>query len=169
RCGVDRIQRLASRHEQAVALGSAEANVADHFGDADAAEQLAFWRPYRHLASGRRPSLHGYADHISIVPVIIELHVINARLQHHLLHRRAIADGTEGQHHHRHQGPRRQAGRRAIGHDAGEEHRGSGADGEDYRDEINFTLQDLWTSGEYTALDRKWFNADPTIPIEVWP
>jgi polar amino acid transport system substrate-binding protein len=39
----------------------------------------------------------------------------------------------------------------------------------DLRDEINFTLQDVWTSGEYATLYRKWFNADPTIPIEIWP
>jgi polar amino acid transport system substrate-binding protein len=39
----------------------------------------------------------------------------------------------------------------------------------DLRDEINFTLQELWTSGEYATLYRKWFHADPTIPIEVWP
>ena len=37
------------------------------------------------------------------------------------------------------------------------------------RDEINFAIQDLWTSGEYAALYRKWFNSEPTIPIEVWP
>jgi polar amino acid transport system substrate-binding protein len=37
------------------------------------------------------------------------------------------------------------------------------------RDAVNFALQDLWTSGEYTALYRKWFNADPTYPIETWP
>jgi ABC-type amino acid transport substrate-binding protein len=37
------------------------------------------------------------------------------------------------------------------------------------RDEINFTIQDLWISGEYATLYRKWFNADPTVPIEVWP
>jgi len=37
------------------------------------------------------------------------------------------------------------------------------------RDEINFTIQDLWVSGEYATLYRKWFNADPTVPIEVWP
>lgn len=37
------------------------------------------------------------------------------------------------------------------------------------RDEINFTLQDLWTSGQYAALYRKWFHADPEVPIEVWP
>ena len=39
----------------------------------------------------------------------------------------------------------------------------------DLRDEINFTLQDLSASGEYATLYRKWFNADPTIPVEVWP
>lgn len=37
------------------------------------------------------------------------------------------------------------------------------------RDEINFAIQELWTSGEYATLYRKWFNAEPTIPIEVWP
>jgi polar amino acid transport system substrate-binding protein len=37
------------------------------------------------------------------------------------------------------------------------------------RDEINFTLQDLWASGEYAQLYRKWFHADPTVPIEMWP
>jgi polar amino acid transport system substrate-binding protein len=37
------------------------------------------------------------------------------------------------------------------------------------RDAVNFALQDLWTSGEYSALYRKWFNADPTYPIETWP
>jgi len=37
------------------------------------------------------------------------------------------------------------------------------------RDEINFTLQDLWTSGQYAELYRKWFHADPEYPIEVWP
>jgi ABC-type amino acid transport substrate-binding protein len=37
------------------------------------------------------------------------------------------------------------------------------------RDEVNFTLQDLWTSGVYSELYRKWFHAEPTVPIEVWP
>jgi polar amino acid transport system substrate-binding protein len=37
------------------------------------------------------------------------------------------------------------------------------------RDAINFALQDLWTSGEYTKLYRQWFGADPTIPLETWP
>src|SRR6266702_2657828 len=43
---IDRIERLARGHEQAVALGAAEADVAAHFGQADAAEQLAFRRPH---------------------------------------------------------------------------------------------------------------------------
>lgn len=37
------------------------------------------------------------------------------------------------------------------------------------RDEINFTLQDLWLSGQYAELYRKWFHAEPEYPIEVWP
>jgi ABC-type amino acid transport substrate-binding protein len=39
----------------------------------------------------------------------------------------------------------------------------------DLRDEINFAIQDLWTTGEYATLYRKWFNAEPPVPIEVWP
>jgi ABC-type amino acid transport substrate-binding protein len=39
----------------------------------------------------------------------------------------------------------------------------------DLRDEVNFAIQDLWTSGEYATLYRKWFGSDPTTPIEVWP
>lgn len=37
------------------------------------------------------------------------------------------------------------------------------------RDEINFTIQDLWSSGQYAELYRKWFGADPDVPIEIWP
>src|SRR5262245_18618771 len=50
RAGVDRVDRLAAGHEQAVPLGAAEADVAGDFGDADAAEQLARGVPYRHAA-----------------------------------------------------------------------------------------------------------------------
>src|SRR5215475_14510075 len=32
------------------------------------------------------------------------------------------------------------------------------------RDEINFALQDLWMSGQYAELYRKWFGAEPDIP-----
>src|SRR5580692_480340 len=48
RRGIDRVDRLAPGHEQAVALGAAEADVAAHLGQADAAEQLALRRPHRH-------------------------------------------------------------------------------------------------------------------------
>jgi polar amino acid transport system substrate-binding protein len=37
------------------------------------------------------------------------------------------------------------------------------------RDAVNFALQDMWKSGEYTELYRKWFHAEPDVPIEVWP
>ncbi len=37
------------------------------------------------------------------------------------------------------------------------------------RDVINFTIQDMWKSGEYATLYKKWFGADPEVPIEVWP
>jgi ABC-type amino acid transport substrate-binding protein len=37
------------------------------------------------------------------------------------------------------------------------------------RDAINFALIDMWKSGEYTELYRKWFHTDPEVPIEVWP
>jgi ABC-type amino acid transport substrate-binding protein len=37
------------------------------------------------------------------------------------------------------------------------------------RDAINFALIDMWMSGEYAQLYRKWFHADPEVPVEVWP
>jgi polar amino acid transport system substrate-binding protein len=37
------------------------------------------------------------------------------------------------------------------------------------RNEVDFALQDLWTSGQYRELYRKWFKAEPETPIEVWP
>src|SRR6266567_7531459 len=50
RGGVDGVERLARCHEQAVALGAAEADVAAHLGQADAADELAGRRPHRHAA-----------------------------------------------------------------------------------------------------------------------
>src|SRR5262249_23616009 len=44
------VQRLARRHEQPVALRSAETDVGAHFGQTDTAEQLAIRRPYRDAA-----------------------------------------------------------------------------------------------------------------------
>ena len=37
------------------------------------------------------------------------------------------------------------------------------------RDEVNFALQQLWRSGEYAALYRKWFKSEPEVPLETWP
>jgi ABC-type amino acid transport substrate-binding protein len=34
-------------------------------------------------------------------------------------------------------------------------------------DAVNATIRDLWTSGAYTELYRKWFGSDPTTPIET--
>src|SRR5450631_1786587 len=48
RGGVHGVERLARGHEQAVALGAAEADVAAHLGQADPADELAVRRPYRH-------------------------------------------------------------------------------------------------------------------------
>ena len=37
------------------------------------------------------------------------------------------------------------------------------------RDAINFALMDMWKSGEYAALYKKWFHAEPDVPLELWP
>src|ERR1700676_2991595 len=50
RGGIHGVERLARGHDQAVALGAAEADVAAHFGQADPADELAIRRPYRHTA-----------------------------------------------------------------------------------------------------------------------
>src|SRR5438105_15947084 len=50
RGGIHGVERLARGHEQAVALGAAEADVAAHLGQADPADELAVRRPYRHAA-----------------------------------------------------------------------------------------------------------------------
>src|SRR5258705_6949278 len=47
---IERVQRLAGRHEQPIALGSAEGDVAAHLGQADATDELTFRRPHRHPA-----------------------------------------------------------------------------------------------------------------------
>src|SRR5881394_2240932 len=54
RRGIDGIERLARGHEQAVTLGAAEADVATHLRQTDAAEQLALRRPHRHAAITHR-------------------------------------------------------------------------------------------------------------------
>src|SRR5438128_3141715 len=47
---VDRVERLAGGHEQAVALGAAEADVAADLREADASDQLALRSPDGHAA-----------------------------------------------------------------------------------------------------------------------
>src|ERR1700692_268550 len=53
-CGIHGVERLAPGHEQTVALGAAEADVAAHLGQADPADQLAVPPPHRHA-----PAAHG--------------------------------------------------------------------------------------------------------------
>ncbi len=38
-----------------------------------------------------------------------------------------------------------------------------------FRDLVNFTLQEMKQDGTYDALYEKWFGADPPYPIEIWP
>ena len=37
------------------------------------------------------------------------------------------------------------------------------------RNAVNAVLQDLWISGRYQEIYRKWFQVDPDVPIESWP
>ncbi|MBV9568244.1 MAG: transporter substrate-binding domain-containing protein [Hyphomicrobiales bacterium] len=39
----------------------------------------------------------------------------------------------------------------------------------DLRDAVNIALKDLWASGEYTVLYRKYFDTDPITPLETQP
>src|SRR5215510_2796689 len=47
---VKRVERLARRHEESIALGSAEADVPAHFRKPDATDELALGVPHRHPA-----------------------------------------------------------------------------------------------------------------------
>src|SRR6266446_10279429 len=87
--GVDGVERLARGHEQAVALGAAEADVAAHLGQADAADQLAGRRPYRHaaIAHGAAGIAGGpdIAVDIAAHPVRPALHAVNHEIAEPLL------------------------------------------------------------------------------------
>jgi polar amino acid transport system substrate-binding protein len=37
------------------------------------------------------------------------------------------------------------------------------------RDAVNFAIQDMWKSGEYTVIYKKWFGVEPDVAIEMWP
>src|SRR5262245_20107462 len=53
--GVHGVERLAPRHEQAIPLGSAEADVADDLGDPDAPDELPLGCPDGHAAVPHGP------------------------------------------------------------------------------------------------------------------
>src|SRR5439155_20308657 len=101
RCSKYRIERLARGHEQAIALGATEADVAAHFGQTNAADQLAFRGPHRHaaIADGAagvargpdiaadvaahavRPALHAI-DHEIAEPLAVAELVVGADIEH---------------------------------------------------------------------------------------
>src|SRR5258708_7672834 len=101
RGGIHRVERLARGHEQAVALGAAEADVAAHLGQADAADQLAGRIPHRHAviadvaagiargpdiaidvaAHAVRPAVHAVDDEVAEQLLIAEL-VVGADIEH---------------------------------------------------------------------------------------
>src|ERR1700716_1125720 len=108
--GIHRVERLARGHEQPVALGAAEADVAAHLGQADPADQLAVRRPYRHAAITHvaagiarspdiavataahaiRSALHA-VNHEVAEPLLIGELVVDADIEHEHV---ALAAGT---------------------------------------------------------------------------
>src|SRR5262249_53114252 len=78
---VDRVERLAGRHEQAVALGAAEADGAADLRESGAADQLPRWRSHRyppgaHVAAGVARGPHVAVD-IAAGPVRTTLHPVD--------------------------------------------------------------------------------------------
>lgn len=37
------------------------------------------------------------------------------------------------------------------------------------RDVVNETLQELWRTGEYQTIYKKWFGEEPRVAVELWP
>src|SRR2546421_8835901 len=66
RAGVERVERLAGRHEQPVALGTAEADVAADLRQPDAADQLALGRPHGHATVADVAAGVGRAPEIAV-------------------------------------------------------------------------------------------------------
>src|SRR6202158_2623432 len=81
RGGVDRVERLARGHEQAVALGPAEADVAADLGQPDAPDELALRVPHRDAAvTDRAPRVAGapqVAVHVGAHAVRPALHSVD--------------------------------------------------------------------------------------------
>src|SRR5207253_1459350 len=110
RGGIHGVERLARGHEQAVALGAAEADVAAHLGQADATDELAGRGPHRDAAIADvatgiargpdiavdvtahavRPTVHA-VDHEVAEPLLIGEPVVGTDVEHvHV----ALAAGT---------------------------------------------------------------------------
>src|SRR5262245_59263168 len=64
--GVERVEGLAGGHEETIALGPAEADVAADLGDADAADELALRRPHRHAAVSHVASRVARAPQVAV-------------------------------------------------------------------------------------------------------
>src|SRR5271170_7317154 len=101
RAGIHSVERLARGHEQAVALGAAEADVGTHLGQADAADQRAFRRPYRHaviadVAAGvaRGPDI---AVDVAAYTVRSALHAIDGEIAEPFLIGKLVV-GTDVEH-----------------------------------------------------------------------
>src|SRR6266571_6067649 len=63
---VDRVERLAGGHEQAVALGAAEADVAADLREADASDELALRSPDGHAAVAHGAAGIARAPHVAV-------------------------------------------------------------------------------------------------------
>src|SRR5262249_49776742 len=101
--GIDGVERLARSHEQAIALGSTEADVAAHLGQTDAADELAVRRPYRdaavaHMTPGiaRRPDI---AVDVAAHPIGTALHAVNHEVAEPLMVRELVV-GADIEHEH---------------------------------------------------------------------
>src|SRR5439155_8996281 len=66
RGGVDRVERLARRHEQTVPLGTAEADVAADLRQPDATDELGLRRPYGHAAVAHAAAGVRRAPHVAV-------------------------------------------------------------------------------------------------------
>ena len=89
RIHIERVERLARGHEEPVALGAAEAEIAAHFGQANPADELAVRRPHRdaavaHVAPGvaRAPDV---AVHVAADAVRTAADAVNAEIGERLV------------------------------------------------------------------------------------
>ena len=93
-CGIDGVNRLARDHEQSIALGAAEGDIGADFGQANAADQFAFWVPHRDAAVTHRASgvagAPEIAEHIGTKAVWTTLHAIDHAIDEQFLVRELV-------------------------------------------------------------------------------